>query len=182
MSPQAGEHLLVEPALVAKLEGRRRPVLEQAQKTLQPRHILLEIRRQLEQQRPEFFLQNPGHAQKVSRRLVDLFQPFEMRNQLRRLETESKARRHLGRPRLQQGRGRHAVVRVVHFAGGKMLSVVAQHLLGWHFFRVKRPFPLLVAEPARADEEFHQKVSVAHYVVSRSTPPGHCPGPGAVDP
>src|SRR6185437_2439298 len=107
MGAKATEHVVVEPALVSELERRR--ILDKPQESFEPREILLEIRRQLKQQRPAPVLQGRRGTQKLVGLLLGVLQPLAVRDGLRRLEHEPKSAGRLCRPRFQHALAGHAV-------------------------------------------------------------------------
>jgi hypothetical protein len=79
-----------------------------------------------------------------------------VRDPLGSLEHEPEPVGHLLCPRLQDAFPGHPVKGVVDLDGGEPLGVIAQHLLLREFLGIEAPLPLLVAVPARADEEAHR--------------------------
>src|SRR5436190_8917437 len=98
MVPQAGESLVVEPARMPELERDSPLTAQQAQEGFESRQILLEVRRQLKQQRPQFSFQNRRAPQEAPRFPAGILQSPAMRDGLRRLERKLKSARHLAGP------------------------------------------------------------------------------------
>ena len=73
MIAQQPEDLFLEPRLMAKFKRNSTLRRQQSKKVAQPRHILLQVRRQLKKQRPQALLQRPGG---LTDREKDLLRPY----------------------------------------------------------------------------------------------------------
>src|SRR5881396_3291125 len=87
-----------KPGLVAELPGTADVGRELRQEIAQARDVLLEVWGQLKQDRPELGPELPGGIQEEPQRVVDVLEPGDVRDALRRLEDEGEARRRGGIP------------------------------------------------------------------------------------
>src|SRR5262245_38187827 len=117
MLAQYPEYLIVEPRRMAELERESEPPRQRGEKLVKPRQILLEIRRQLKQQRTQAAFQSFGCFQELGHRARHALEPFDMRDPLRRLENKLELGRDVGRPSFENGRLRYAAKRVVDLDG-----------------------------------------------------------------
>jgi hypothetical protein len=141
---------------VAEFKRDPTPPRQQLQERLQSRQVLLEIRRQLEQQRPQTLAQLPGHGEELRHGLIGVPQPKPMRDLLRGFECESEFATHLLRPTLDVGQRGHAVERLVDLNGAKMLAVKGEHPIVGQLLRVELPLPRLVRVAAGACIQTHR--------------------------
>src|SRR5205823_790246 len=78
---------------------------------------------------------------------------FEMRDRLRRFETEPEVRRRFRRPVGKRLEARDGSKGVVALGCRKMLTVVSEHFLCGNVGRIKFPFPLWVRKTGCADPD-----------------------------
>src|SRR5687767_11615697 len=167
MRAQHVVHLVVEPRVVAELERDACVARDQRQQRLQPRDVLLHVRRQTEQHRPTLLAERRHGAEQVRDRVSHLLQPPAMRYDARSLYREPEPGCHLTRPLAQRRFVRQAVERVVQLDRIETLGVVRQHTGFLHGFRVEAALPFLVRETARAGEYTHER----QYAAARTTRP-----------
>src|SRR5882724_4534341 len=144
-------HLVVEPALVAELEGRAEPVRQDRQELAQPIGRLLEVRGELKEQRAELVAERARGGAEVAQRLVDGAEPGEMCDPLRRLEDVREARGGRRGPARDRLLVRHPIERRVDLDGRETLDVVGEHLRGRKLLGVEGPPPLRVVVARRPD-------------------------------
>jgi hypothetical protein len=144
---QPFEDLVVEPRLVTELEGGGRLRRQLVEKRVEERHVLLRIRRQLEQQRPQLVAERAGHAAKRLDELAAVLQPAVVGDPPRCLQRELVGRRRLRRPPADELLVRHAVEGVVDLNRRKARGVVRQHLRRRKIggIEVALPFGVVVA-------------------------------------
>src|SRR5207237_5696217 len=90
-------------------------------------------------------------------RVVDVLEPGDVRDALRRLQYESEARRRGGVPAGDGLRVGHAVERVVDFDGREPLRVVLEHLRLGELRGIERPLPLGKVVARGADADAHRR-------------------------
>src|SRR6266404_2366184 len=140
---------------MAELERHAALERQQGEKRTQPRHVLLESRRQLKQQRSQALLQLAGHFEKARDQVACILEPLPVRNLFRRLEHELEIGGHRGCPCFQDRRRGQATKRVVDLDRPKMPAVKGEHLLGRQLRGVERTLPFLVGIATGADVEVH---------------------------
>src|SRR5713101_10031805 len=154
--PESLVDRVLEPGFATELGRAARRGRERRQKVGQARGVFLEVRRQLKEHRAESIPQSRRDAKKEIHGVTRFLQSPDVRDALRRLQSEAKSVGHLLGP-LRQGLGPgHPVEGVVDLDGRKLRSIEAQHLRGGKVFRVEASLPLFVRETARADEEPHR--------------------------
>ena len=141
------EHTSVKPRWRRLLECDR----------AEPRRVFLEVRRELEEDRPEPRAQRRGDAEEVAELLAAVLEPLDVGDALRGLDHEGEALRHLRRPGVEQGAVRHPVEGVVDLDRGKPLGVEAQHVGVLEVLGVEAALPLLVAVAAGPHPQLHGK-------------------------
>src|SRR5690606_38549704 len=94
-------------------------------------------------------------AEQVRRRLLDLTESLDVRDQSRRLERELESRWHTLRPLPKRRLVRQAIERVVQLDRVEPLRVVRQHVGLLHLLRIEGASPFLVAEAARSRADTH---------------------------
>src|SRR5215471_5108329 len=149
------EDVVLEPGWVAELERAARRRRQDRQELRQPRQVLLEVRRELEEDRPHPVSERDRDLEEVGDRVARLLQALPVRDLLRSLQGEEEAVRHLLGPLREHLRTRHSVERVVDLDGRELAGVVAEHLRVGQVLRVEAPLPLLVGKPARPGEDPH---------------------------
>ena len=77
MRPETIVNVIVEPAFVLQLKNNRRPAVHVIEKRLEPRHVLFEVRRQLEQQRPLPLFQERSEIDEIVDLLFGILQAGE---------------------------------------------------------------------------------------------------------
>src|SRR6267143_5177368 len=154
--------LPVLPGLVAEFEGGGPARGKQREEIAQPWQVLLQVRRQLEQQGPELAAQRLGASEEFGDVGFALFQAQLVGDAARRLECEGEAFRHLFGPAREHRLGGHAVEGVVDLDRREMPGIVAQHPVRRMLFRVELAEPLLVGEAARSGEELRHGRIVRH--------------------
>src|SRR5262249_7938527 len=137
-----------------KLEGgsHRRQL---AQKRTQDFRVLLEIWRELKQDRAATFAEIRGDLAEGSQRVLAISQLGEVRDFLRRLQRETKVFRRLCLPVFDRLERRNAMKGVIDFRGAQAFCKVGQHFACWQIFGVKSAFPLGVLETGGPDPGFH---------------------------
>src|SRR5437773_722851 len=144
-----------EPALMAELPGGADRLGHEPQHFAEPVGVLLEIGRELKQERPELRPQLRRRIGEVAERLLDLLEPRVVRDALRHLEHEREA---IGRglhPLPDRLRVRHPIGRVIDADRGEPLGVVAQPLVGRQLLRVEGALPLVEVVAGGTDVESH---------------------------
>src|SRR6267143_3650536 len=140
--PQRLIYVVREPRRVTELPGAPQVRRELGEEIVQPVEVLLEVGRQLEQDRPELGAKLASRLEKVAQRVVDALEPGDVGDALRCLEHERKARR---RGRVPTGDGlrvRHPVEGIVDLDRREPLGVVLEHLRLGEFGGIERPLPL----------------------------------------
>ena len=117
------------------------------------REILLEVRRQLEQQRAKLVAQAAGHLTEPADERGDVLQPAVMRDPPRRLQRQFVRRWRLRRPPGDQLLVRHPVERVVDLDRGKAGGIVRQHLGGGQIARIETAFPFGIVVAGGSDPD-----------------------------
>ena len=127
---QAGVDVVREPAFVLQLQDDRRPAGDVFEECLEPRQVLFEIRRQLEQQRA---LRLPSSAARLTKSSI-CSSAFTRRRKwvivCRALSTKRNDSGSVGGPRLDGFFRGEAAKGAVDFDGRKLRRVVGEHLLG----------------------------------------------------
>src|SRR6185503_10568963 len=153
---KSGEHLLLEPALVAELHREAAPRRKQSEESFQPLEILLHVRRQLKENRPHPVRHRGRVAQqKVERAGGVGFEPRVVGDAHARLDGERELLGHLRRPFTQHVLLRQAVERVVDLDRGIAARVVAEPRVIGQVGRIENALPLLERKAAGPGEEPH---------------------------
>src|SRR5262249_62162757 len=111
----ASQHVGIEPTRISELKRDSPATVNTLQERIQPGEVLLEISRQLKEDRAAMFRELRRGAKEGGRRALHSFQAPEVRDRRRRLERKPKACRHLARPRLEESRIGHPAKRTVDF-------------------------------------------------------------------
>jgi hypothetical protein len=101
------------------------------QKFLQSRQIRFEIRRQLPEQRPQFFLQRPDAPDEIADRAFQIVEPFDVRDVAAAFDRENKILRRLFAPVVNRFQIRQAIKRRVDLNGGKLRGVMSEMFTGF---------------------------------------------------
>src|SRR5206468_12083314 len=103
---------------------------------------LLEVRGELEEDRPELVAERGRRVGEVAERLVDVTKPGEVRDLLRSLQDVREAGGSGRRPRRERLGVRHPIERRVDLDGGEALDVIREHLRGRQLVGMGRAAPL----------------------------------------
>src|SRR5262245_11699726 len=141
---------------MAELERRAPGTGQESKKVGQPRQVLLEVRRKLEEGRAELLAELLGGTQEVAQLAGGVLEALSVRDRLRGLEREAKSLGNLGRPLQQEPLGRHPVEGVVDLDRAELRGVEAEKILRLAVLRVERTLPLLVRVAAGAHQETHR--------------------------
>jgi len=151
------KNFLVEPGSVPEFKsGPDRRQL--TQKRIQHLGVLLELRRQLKQDRPEAIAELQNDTAKIIERVLAITQLGEVGDFLRGLEGEAKIFRRLRFPILDRLGGGDAVESVIDLGRRKALREIRQHFGRGQILGVEIAFPLRILEARRADRSFHRCV------------------------
>src|SRR6185503_9521856 len=118
-------------------------------------HVLLHVRRELDEKRPEVRPERSRGAEQVIHGILYVLEPLVVRDPLRRLENEREVLRHFGGPALERRQVRHAIKRVVHLDRREMPGVVAKHVLRRQLLGIEVSLPFLVRPAARSRSDPH---------------------------
>lgn len=149
-------YLVVLPGRVAEIERDRRAAGQPVHERAQPRQILLQRRRQLEQHGAQLRPQHGRAAEQFGRIVARLPQPLLVRDASRRLEREDETVGNLVAPRRAHGFPGQAVEAAVDLDGRKLLRVVAQHPVGGKLLRIEAAAPLPEQIAAGSCEQLHR--------------------------
>src|SRR6185503_15077059 len=121
-------------------------------KPLEARRIEAEHRRELPEERPELVAQvEDSRGEEVRERLVDVFQPQQMRDVARALDAEDEARRRLAVPLVVILGPLQRVERAVELDRGKVRAAELELAAVGEAFGVPDTAPRLVAPAGNAD-------------------------------
>src|SRR5206468_3256279 len=158
--PQRVVHVVREPRRVTELPGAAQLRRELGEEIVQSIHVLFEVGRQLEQDRPELGAELARRFEKVAQRIVDIPEPGDVGDALRCLEHECERRGCGGVPAGDGLRIRHAVEGVVDLDRAQPLGVVLEHLRLGELRRIERPLPLGKVVARRPDVHPHATQTV----------------------
>src|SRR6185503_3816071 len=145
--------LLVEPGGMAELEGDPQVGREQIEHPTQALHVLLEVRRELEEQRTELPPEEAGRVAEVANGILHLLQALEVRDLLRGLEREGEVIGGGGRPAGHRLGIRQPVEGVVDLDGREALRIVRKHLACRESLWVEGALPLRIVVAGGSDAE-----------------------------
>ena len=179
---QRGVHLVIEPTVVAELERGPMIVGQHLQEFGQPRQVLLQEWRQLEQHRPALGAERIEGAIQIGNRIGCCLR-LEARivgNAARGLDREPEVFRRLRGPVLQHRHLGHPVEGIVDLDGGQALGIVGQHGIGLDGLGIEGPLPFLVGIATRTCQHLccHWPALQAAITPARPAPPwssGRCP-------
>ena len=147
LRPEPLEHLGVHPRRVPELERGAGVRGKDAEKRIEHREILAEIRRQLEEDRAELGSERRCGPQKVLQEVRAIAQLRDVRDALGGLEGQPEPLRRLAVPAGEDLLVRRAIERVVDLDRLEALGVVRQHLRRRELLRIEAalPFGVVVA-------------------------------------
>ena len=153
--PERRVDVVGKPGVAAKLERRAVVGGKDAEKGSEARQVLLEIRRQLEQDRTALGAERREVAIEIAERFGGRLRldPGDVRDPARRLDREAKVRGRRGLPALQHLRPGHPVERVVDLDGRQAFRVVGEHFLGLDLLGIEGSLPLLERIAARSRQK-----------------------------
>src|SRR6185312_8123414 len=168
-------HIVGKPPRIAKLERGTRAGRQRLEKSIEHDEVLLKIRRQLKQDRPELRAARRGHLEEIRRRVHAIAQAGEMRDALRRLQGEPEAFGRRAAPALHRLLIRHAVEGVVDLDAREARRVVRQHLRRLHLFGIEAALPLRIVPAGCADPDGHDARACVHSARRVLTRRRYCP-------
>ncbi len=149
------EHLpggVAEPGGVPELERRSPAPGQELEESLEPGHVLFQVRRELKQGRSQPLSQRRGDPQEIPERLLGSLKPVVVGDALGRLQREPELRRDLAGPGQQDALARHPIERVVDLHRGQSLRVGAEHPVVREARRIEASFPFLEGVAAGAGQ------------------------------
>src|SRR5205814_1403123 len=173
--PQQIKSLIVEPALVAKLECRTQVRLQQIEKSLQPLNVFLKVWRKLKENDPESLLKQRRSLQQILCFIRDIVEALDVGDALSGFNREAKALRHLRLPILDHARLRQAIESVVDFHRRQTPRVIRKHFFRGQVLGIKTSLPFFIAVAAGADVEFHRTPHEIARAIRNAAPAARLP-------
>src|SRR5678815_2900308 len=154
---------------MAEFEGGADTRREGLEKRIEQRRILLEVRRELKQHRPELRAERRCGLEKLPHQIAAIAQPAVVRDPPGGFQRQLEPLRGGLIPPVENLLVRRAIERVVDLDGWEPFSVIGQHLRRRQLLRIEAALPFGIVVAGGADPEAHSRCRSPRTTETRRT-------------